>query len=519
MFWFGKNRKPRRGALAERPADKMQHVLRRVGPPLWMTSLWIAILFAILTVWLVAFCPGLTFQARGIKEALLQLVLCLTVVGTVGLGLGLYLGHFERSVIQAPTSFFFSQLVLFGMILSVLVLEKQAQPVQWMPVLLFGMFLGTSWSVRFSLGMAFCLLLLVGFLGLLRDARYLQFLAFAPGLLLAISGAGNIRQRVGLVHLGALSGLWAALLSVAVMAWPASFVPGRLSDGAFLGELGRLAGYALANGILSGFIMTGILPVLERIFGIPTNLRLLELSDLNQPVLRRMSMEAPGTYHHSLRVSQLSEAAAQAIGANALLARVGSYFHDLGKIVKPQYFVENDASVGQMHKNLTPSMSAIIVRSHVKEGIELARRYRLPEAVIDFIPGHHGTTVVQYFYSDAVQRSDPDSGEHIDPASFRYSGPKPQTREVAIGMLADSIEAASRTLEDPNPSRLETLVRKIVMEKLVDGQFEESNLTMRELKAIEDSFLRTLIAMHHQRIKYPEFIPSPTKVRANKGAS
>jgi len=257
---------------------------------------------------------------------------------------------------------------------------------------------------------------------------------------------------------------------------------------------------AVTNGFLSPILTIGLLPLFESGFGITTDVTLLELSDLNRPLLKRLALEAPGTYHHSIMIGTLAEDAAETIGANSLLARVGSYYHDIGKMLKPEYFVENQVGAVSKHEKLSPTMSAMILEAHVKEGEELARWNNLPLSIIDFITGHHGTSVMSYFYDKAQN----EVGSAADIKDFQYPGPNPRSKEVAIVMLADSVEAASRTLDEPKPSRLRNLVHKIFMNKFDTGHLENSNLTLRDLKKIEDSFVRTLIATFHRRIEYPE---------------
>jgi hypothetical protein len=263
------------------------------------------------------------------------------------------------------------------------------------------------------------------------------------------------------------------------------------------------AGYGFLNAVAGAVIAVGILPVFESLLGFTTDLTLLELSNLNHPLLRRLTLEAPGTYHHSIVIGNLAEAAAEAIGANALLARVGAYFHDIGKMEKPEYFVENQRHIKSKHEKLPPSMSALILESHVKRGRELALQYDLPDSVIDFIEQHHGTTTMSFFYHKAQRQT---QDELVNEEEFRYPGPKPQTRETAIVMLADSVEAVSRTLEDPKPGRLRTAIEKIIEAKFTAGQLEECDLTLRDLHQIEESFLKILLGVFHSRIEYPSSI-------------
>jgi len=257
--------------------------------------------------------------------------------------------------------------------------------------------------------------------------------------------------------------------------------------------------WASISGVLTSLLCLGLLPYLESFFSRLSPIKLLELSDVNHPLLKRMSLEAPGTYHHSLIMGSLADAAASAVGANNLLARVGAYFHDIGKLIKPEYFVENQETRNNPHNDVSPSMSKLIIISHVKEGLALASLHRLDKSIAAFIPMHHGNSKVEYFYHKAVETEQDAPSEE----SFRYPGPRPNTKETAIVMLADSIEASSRTLEEPTHQRFQDLVYRIVNRKLFDGQLEEAPLTLRDLRKISDSFVNTLMGIYHARIKYP----------------
>ncbi|MDD3089062.1 MAG: HDIG domain-containing protein, partial [Candidatus Omnitrophica bacterium] len=271
--------------------------------------------------------------------------------------------------------------------------------------------------------------------------------------------------------------------------------------------------WGLAAGVLSSFIVMGLLPLFEHFFKVPTNISLLELSDLNHPLLKTLALEAPGTYHHSIMVGNLAEASCDAIGANSLLARVGAYYHDIGKISKPEYFSENEMGSGSRHANLTPSMSALIISKHVKDGIEIAHKYKLNQAIMDLITQHHGDSMISYFYQKAIEKSE--DGSVLNEEDFRYPGPKPQTKEGAILLLADSVEASSRALEDPTPSSIRNLVRKIINNKFIDGQLDECDLTLRDMHKIADSFVRVLMAVFHTRLSYPEENKGGTDILAN----
>ena len=256
------------------------------------------------------------------------------------------------------------------------------------------------------------------------------------------------------------------------------------------------------NGIVSSIVVLGVLPIFEFLFKTVTNISLLELADSNHPLLQRMVLEAPGTYHHSLMVGNLSDAACKAVGANSLLARIGAYYHDIGKIEKASYFSENQSVLGSKHETLTADMSKLIIMNHVKEGVELAKKHRLNPAIIDFIQEHHGRSLVYYFYRRAIESIEED--REIAEDGFRYPGPKPKTKETAIVLLADSVEAAVRALREPAAAQIEEVVHKIINNKFIDGQLDECDLTLKDLEKISAVFIRILGGIYHSRISYPE---------------
>jgi cyclic-di-AMP phosphodiesterase PgpH len=253
------------------------------------------------------------------------------------------------------------------------------------------------------------------------------------------------------------------------------------------------------NGLFSGIFAIGILPFLENFFGITTHIKLLEHSNPTEPLLQKLLLEAPGTYHHSIVVANLAETAAQAIGADALLARVGSYFHDIGKIKRPYFFVENQLGGANPHDKLTPSLSTLIITAHAKDGLELAKQHHLPESIINIIASHHGNNIVSYFYHQAKLKN-----PQVSEQEFRYISPKPHSKEAAIVMLADTVEAATRALSTNNPNKIETLVRQLIKEALADGQLDESELSFKDLTDIANAFIRILTSIYHTRIEYPE---------------
>jgi len=254
------------------------------------------------------------------------------------------------------------------------------------------------------------------------------------------------------------------------------------------------------NGIISSILTNGAIPYLESAFGITSSVRLLELSNPANPLLRQLQIETPGTYHHSLLVGNLAEAAANAVGGDALLVRVAAYYHDIGKIKRPYFFIENQMG-DNPHDKIAPTLSTLILTSHVKDGVEMAREKKLPQGITDIIEQHHGTSLCSFFYHKAVENN---KNENISEEDFRYEGPKPQTKEAAIVMLADTVEAAVRALQNRTPSRVEGMVRKIIREKLMDGQLNECGLTFKDLDIIAGAFIRVLSGIFHNRLEYPD---------------
>ena len=324
----------------------------------------------------------------------------------------------------------------------------------------------------------------------------------------------QVRRRSRLIRAG---------LCVGVAIWLLSLTFGLIGPINFFNfssinwtMIGIQSAFAIGNGIVTATVVGGVLPMLEQLFQITTDISWLEASDLNHPLLRRMTMEAPGTYHHSLVVANLAESAAEAVGANATLCRVCSYFHDVGKLVKPEYFTENMNFERNPHDDLAPTMSALIIVAHVKEGVDLALNHGLNRQVIDVIQQHHGTSLVYYFYKRALQQlEDAKAGgkimkmreediPEVSEENFRYGGPKPQTRESAIISLADMVESASRSLEKPTPAKIEQLVNDLIDQRLADHQLDECDLTLRDLRKIAERFRFTLMNMLHTRISYPK---------------
>ncbi len=318
------------------------------------------------------------------------------------------------------------------------------------------------------------------------------FLCFAAGGLAGAHRVARACHRMDFLR----AGLWAgAAQALAVAAY-------ALYQGAGTNPADWAAvPWALAGGFAAGVVALGLVPLAEWAFGYTTDIRLMELASLDHPLLGELMLRAPGTYHHSLVTGSLVKAAAEAIGAKALLATVAAYYHDVGKLSKPAYFIENQVDGRNRHDKLSPSMSSLVLVSHVKEGVELARKHRLGREIVEILGQHHGTSLIRYFYDRAVERCR--AGDGVRESDYRYPGPKPQTREAALVLLADAVEAASRTVPDPRPARIRGMVQNIVNRTFADGQLDECDLTLKDLHEIARSFSRILSAIHHQRIDYP----------------
>lgn len=335
------------------------------------------------------------------------------------------------------------------------------------------------------------------------------------GCVLGIMSVARCQTRTDFYKAGAWSALGCGALAWALMlAWG-----GQLPDLSTISDLQEKTNtgtenmiWAFVGGFLGGWLSSGlslaIIPLLESLLGYTTELKLLELARMDHPLLRELVLKAPGTYHHSIIVGSLAEAGAEAVGARALLVRVGAYYHDIGKIGRAEYFIENQTSGFNPHEHTKPQLSAKIIISHVKEGRALADRYRLGQSLIDFIEQHHGTSLVSYFYNkakqEAAQPGSSVSPDEVREEDFQYPGPKPQSKESAILALADSCEAATRSLVDPTPARLQGLVRKIMNRALNEGLLDEADITVREVAMVEQAFLRILLSIHHNRIEYPD---------------
>ncbi len=411
---------------------------------------------------------------------------------------GVYVSAFSPRLARNTTRAF----VLAG--LSALLLAGLSVGVTGMPGLMtlwsvslvafFAMILATAYEQRVALSLAILQTLLMAIALRLRAAEF--------GVLLVVAGTAvwqlrEIRQRNALVRAGVVTGVVGAAMSALVGLMWRQPGPGVIED------VLLLAGQAGVGVVSATMVLMALLPTIEKLFNVTTGMTLIELRDPRQPLLRELQQRAPGTYSHSMTVATLAESAADAIGADGLELYVGAMYHDVGKMNKPDYFVENQPPGFNRHDKLSPSMSLLVILGHVKDGVEIAKEYGLPRSLLHYIESHHGTTLVEYFYRSAQQLADMQDEDRPAESEYRYPGPKPRTREAAILMLCDAVESATRALTDPTPSRIETLVHTLAMKRLNDGQFDECSLTFRELKRIESRIAKTLTSIYHGRIAYP----------------
>jgi putative nucleotidyltransferase with HDIG domain len=436
-----------------------------------------------------AFIASLGIRAVKSKLGLASVVVLLTAL------LSYYVAVYQPRIVQKP-----ARAVAIAALLLAMLLLAQLAAVGTGPLYVFGiaptilvaMILAIAYDQRFAIGVA-------SMHGILVTAALDQSVEFFLILWVGVFTCGflldEVRTRSKLIEVGGITAI--AMIGATVAGGAVNYDP--------INYIAMNCLYTGAAGLAVGFIVLGILPFIEKAFGITTGMTLLELADASQPLLRRLSLEAPGTYNHSLQVATLAETAAEAIQADSLLTRVAAYYHDIGKINKADYFVENQTDGRNRHIHLTPNMSFHIITGHVKDGVALAKEYNLPPEIIPFIQQHHGTTLIEYFFDKAKKQHDqfaPNSPD-VSEMQFRYAGPKPRTKEIAILMLADAAESASRTLEEPTPAALEKLVHNLAMKRLLDGQFDDCDLTMRELELIEKSLHKTLTGIYHGRIAYP----------------
>lgn len=375
------------------------------------------------------------------------------------------------------------------------------------PLLTAVLLLSVAYNQILATITAFSLALL---LTISTTGQFNQFLVLMSTATAAIIPLKRVSSRSTLIKTSFISAITYFIVGCGIGVIETQSITEVMNDTQFLVMNGKGAAMCL----VAGYLVAGSLPFIESTFGVVTDMTLLELSDPSHPLLQDLVRLAPGTYNHSISVASIAETAAERIGGNGLLARVGAYYHDIGKMLKPQYFIENmQEGATSRHDQLNPAMSTLIIIGHVKDGVDLAEQYGLPQPIIDFIEQHHGTTLVEYFFREATRQAEcqPDHKTDAEESSFRYPGPKPQIPETGVIMIADACESACRTLTEPTPKRIESLVNNIVMRRLLDGQFDECALQMSDIRKIQDSVIKSLIGIYHGRIKYPDAPESKKK--------
>lgn len=490
-MWFFKKANPRRSRLRKGITTERFSKLGAFVDADRLISVLLAILFILLCI------PILSFELIQMGRYR-QIIPITVIVVLISLAVGFYIHHYQKRIVKnhARAS------ALVGLFILLLAVTKTgtflAAQSSWASswatatAVAAAIILTIAYDQRFAIGMSifYCIFAMfaVG-----TNANIALFLTMTTGVIICCFSLKEIRTRMKLLEVGTLAAAVVFVISAALGFWakkePFSAV---FND----------AGFHAGATFIVALLIQSLLPVIEKVFRIATSMTLLDYSDANQPLLKRLAMEAPGTFSHSLLVGSIAEAAAEAIGRNGLLCRVGAYYHDIGKVNKAGYFVENQIGSTSRHKELSPAMSQLIIIGHVKDGVEMAKEYNLPAVLGQFIATHHGTTLIEYFYNEAKKKHNNKQSPPSE-TEFRYAGPKPRTKEAAIVMLADTIEGAVRSLSEVTPTRIEAVVHNMAMKRLQDGQFDECDLSLRELSQIETSLSKALAGHYHGRIAYP----------------
>jgi putative nucleotidyltransferase with HDIG domain len=501
MWLLRKKTSPRRSQVRKSIAGERLSQLDRLAN----TDIISLVLLWLLLIVLCA--PILSYEL--IRSTTYGDVFSLTVVIALACGaMVFYIYHYQQRIVKNRTR----ALALVGLFVFLLGAAKLGALLtghSWWATgtaVTMAIILTIAYDQRFAIGMSLFYCIFASFAAS-PEADMNQFLTMVAGTITCCFLLREIRTRLKLLEVSALS---------AVVVFATTMSLDFLAGASGWSQVFRNAGLHSGITLTVGMLIQSLLPLIEKIFRIATSMTLLDYSDANQPLLKRLAMDAPGTFSHSLLIGSIAEAAAESISRNGLLCRVGAYYHDIGKINKAGYFIENEIGSMNRHKELSPAMSQLIIVGHVKDGIEMAKEYSLPAVLGQFIETHHGTTVVEYFYNEAKKKHDEkkssasqDSKKAAPPSpppsesEFRYPGPKPRTKEAAIVMLADAVEGAVRSLGDATPTRIEAVVHNMAMKRLQDGQFDECDLSLRELSQIEASTAKTLAAHYHGRIAYP----------------
>lgn len=507
---FFKKISPRRSQVRKNiNAERSAVISLLAGRDTFFTMLLWLIFVVLVTVIL---CFNRTGYTQSIPVAVI--VVFISIAATI------YVYHYQKRLLKNHTRIIalislFLLLLFSARLLTIKLGDRTAPAWATGTAVIAAIILTIAYDQRFAIGMSmfYCIFACFAVQPIIIDNQYPHnyiglFLTMASGAFCCCIGLEEIRTRIKLLQVSAVASAIVFVTAVCV---------GFLTAGLNTGQILSSAGLAAGATFIVGLLIQSLLPVIEKTFRITTSMTLLDYSDANQPLLKRLAMEAPGTFSHSLLIGSIAEAAAETIGRNGLLCRVGAYYHDIGKINKAQYFIENEIGASSRHKELSPTISHLVIIGHVKDGIEMAKEYALPVVLRQFVETHHGTTLVEHFYNEAkklqAKGAKVRSQGELAESEFRYPGPKPRTKEAAIVMLADTIEGAVRSLSDVTPSKIDAVVHNMAMKRLQDGQFDECDMSLRELSTIEASISKTLAAHYHGRIAYPQPPDEPSAIQ------
>lgn len=492
-----RKKSPRRTQLRKSITAERFVLLKRFADTDIIIPIFIWLVFVVICI------PILSFQANnqaepesGIiqKQYYPNLIPMAIIVLQISFAIVLYIYNYQKRIIKNHLRTFALAAVFILLLITAKLGVVLTTQTSWATgtAVAAAIILSIAYDRRFAIGISLFYCFFASFIqGNQPDTNLL--LIMSAGTLTCCFSLREIRTRMKVLEVGSLA---AAIVFVTASAL--LFIGHNASIGSVL----KSSAYHALAAFLVGMLIQSLLPFIEKNFRIATSMTLLDYSDANQPLLKRLAMEAPGTFSHSLLVGSIAEAAAEAIGRNGLLCRVGAYYHDIGKINKPGYFIENEMGSTSRHKELSPAMSQLIIIGHVKDGIEMAKEYALPAVLRQFIETHHGTTLVEFFYNEAKKKKSEKQSEPSE-SEFRYTGPKPRTKEAAIVMLADAVEGVIRTLAEVTPTKIETVIHNMAMKRLQDGQFDECDLSLRELSQIEASMSKNIAAHYHSRVAYP----------------
>lgn len=522
-------------ALFKKTNPRRDQVRKTIAPEKsWLSRFVDADLITSLLIWLVfAFlCMLVACTELLLRRSFDALLPTCAIVLLTSIGAGMYIYHYQARMIHNHARAIIMT-VLFVLFLSAAKIGVISANSVWATscatgtAVMVGIILAIAYDQRFAIemGIFYSLYACLVVSGLSGGPQQLSgiylFFVMVTGVVTCGFSLREIRSRMKLLEVSTLSAS-----TVFIMALSVGYLSAAGGSAVVdMSELLLVAGYHAGFAFIVGLVIHSFLPLLERLFRIATSMTLLDYSDANQPLLKKLAMEAPGTFSHSLLIGAISETAADAIGRNGLLCRVGAYYHDIGKLNKPTYFIENQGDSENRHKELSPTMSQLIIVGHVKDGIEMAKEYKLPVVLRQFIETHHGTTLIEPFFNEAKKKHElPANGspgkkpKEAPPSEseFRYVGPKPRTKEAAIVMLADSVEGAVRSLAEVSPAKVETVVHNIAMKRLQDGQFDECDITLRELSRVESAISKALAAHYHGRIAYPSAPDDPDFLKSEK---